>query len=93
MLFPFAQQRESITKTTKIQQYKIKEECQVLNADISVKDVYYKYYIDNKLSAESYYSIGKKDSVWKKYISSTGTLLASKLYKLGKRIGKWDFFD
>jgi hypothetical protein len=47
MLFPFAQQRESITKTTKIQQYKIKEECQVLNADISVKDVYYKYYIDN----------------------------------------------
>jgi hypothetical protein len=63
MLFPLVQQRESITKTTKIQRYKIKEEYQVLKADTSVKDVYYKYYIDNKLSAEGYYSVGKKDSV------------------------------
>jgi len=88
-IFIFAQNRKTITQRYEVRKTKIKEVYEVLNTDDSTKDGSYKYYRNNHLVTEGYYTAGKKDSTWTAYGKSP---LATRQYDHGAGTGEWIFY-
>lgn len=88
-IFIFGQNRKTITRHFEVRKIKIKEVYEVLGNTDSTKDGSYKYYRNNKLVTQGYYSAGKMDSTWATYGNS---LLATRQYDHGVGAGEWVFY-